>query len=267
MTTKQRARAFKVVVGYKNLEQLREKITEHGTIVNSEDCLDLPPKIYEKFYIELTDEQKIHYTALKKHLITELENSRVTVKIALTKILRLQQLVCGYLKDDDGEIHLIPHNRLQALDDILDEIRGKAIIWSPFRHDIKSIYNHLIKTYNKDQVLMYYGDTSQEDRDYAKRALRRGVRSRVKFLIGNPMVGGYGLNLTGVNTVIYYANSYDNEIRRQSEKRAHRIGQTKTVVYIDLVAKGTVDEKVLKALYNKKSIADLITATNWREFF
>lgn len=268
MSTKQQRRPFKVVVGYKNLERLRNKITRYGTIIKSEDCLDLPPRIYEKFYVDLTEEQQRHYTDLNKRLITELEDQkRVTVKIALTKILRLQQLLGGYLKDDDGVVHLVPHHRLKALDAVLDEIRGKVIIWSPFRHDIEEIYKHLVKAYDKETALKYYGDTKQDDRDIAKKAFRRGTRTKVRFLVGNPSVGGYGLNLTGANTVIYYSNSYDYEKRSQSEKRAHRIGQTRTVTYIDLVAPKTVDEKVLKALYNKKSISDMITATNWREFF
>lgn len=270
-SVRQQRRSIKVVVGYRNLEKLRREMTQYGTIIKSEDCLDLPPKIYEKFYVELTKEQIKHYNSLRKHAIAVLENEqRVTTKIALTKILRLHQLTCGYLMDDDGNVHGIPHNRLQALDSILDETGGKIIIWATYRHDVESIYNHLRKTYDGDEVLLYYGDTSQEERDKAKRALRRGVRSKVKIMVGNPMVGGYGLNLTGVNTVIYYSNNYDNEIRQQSEKRAHRIGQTNTVTYIDIIARGpvgiTVDEKICRTLEEKKNIADLITTGNWRDY-
>ena len=250
------------------MEKLRNYVTRYGTIVKSEDCLDLPPKIYEKFYVDLTSEQQTHYQSLRKHSITLLEKEKlVTAKIALTKLLRLHQLVCGHLKDDDGILHSIPHNRLKALDSIIDEIRGKVIIWATYRADIEAIYAHLVKTYSKEEVLLYYGSTSQEDRDTAKRAMRRGSKSKVKFLVGNPSVGGYGLNLTGVNTVIYYSNNFDNEIRQQSEKRAHRIGQTKTVTYIDLVAKKTIDEKILKTLLLKKDVSEMITAANWREFF
>ena len=250
------------------MERLRRVITRYGTIVNSEDCLDLPPKIYERFIVQMTDEQKVHYKALNKQLITELEGeSRVTVKIMLTKMLRLQQLLCGYLKDDDGVIHQVPHKRLEALDAILDETRGKAIIWTPYRHDIEAIYAHRVKGRDPEEVLTYYGDTTQEERAFAKKALKRGVRSKVKEFIGNPVVGGYGLNLTGANTVIYYANTYDAEVRNQSEKRAHRIGQTKSVTYIDLVVPKTVDEKAINALRDKKSISSMITATTWRDFF
>lgn len=261
-------RKFKIVVGYKNLGRLRSVITRYGTIVNSEDCLDLPPQVYEKYYVELTEEQWRIYRPLKQKLMAEIqEGALITVKIVLTKILRLQQLVCGYLKDDDGIVHHIPHNRLEALDAVLEEVRGKVIIWSPFRHDIEEVYDHLVESYGAEAVAKYYGETSQEDRIKAKKALKRGVKSKLRFLVGNPSVGGYGLNLTGANTVIYYANSYDAEKRNQSEKRAHRIGQTKTVTYIDIIAKKTVDEKAIKVLTNKKSLSNMITATNWKEFF
>ena len=267
MTTRDRPRSFKVVVGYKNLDLLRKTIGKYATIIKSEDCLDLPPKIYEKFYVELTEEQKTHYQQLKKISITEIEESMTTVKIALTKMLRLHQLICGHLTDDNGNIHNIPHNRINALDSIIDETRGKVIIWANYIPDIRAISEHLAKEHGRGSVYTYYGDTSQEKRDKAKKAFKKGSKDKTRFLIGNPTVGGYGLNLTGANTVIYYSNSFDGEVRNQSEKRAHRIGQTKTVTYIDLVAKKTVDEKILKALLLKKSVANLITESNWKEFF
>ena len=73
--------------------------------------------------------------------------------------------------------------------------------------------------------------------------------------MGQPRTGGYGITLTAANTVVYYSNSYDLEIRLQSEDRAHRIGQTNKVTYIDLVAPNTIDEKILQALRSKVDIA------------
>ena len=79
--------------------------------------------------------------------------------------------------------------------------------------------------------------------------------------------GGYGLTLTAANTVIYYANSYDLEIRLQSEDRAHRIGQEKSVTYIDIVADGTIDEKILDALRAKSNIASDVLGEETRKWF
>jgi SNF2 family DNA or RNA helicase len=76
--------------------------------------------------------------------------------------------------------------------------------------------------------------------------------------VGTPHAGGYGITLTAARAVLYYSNSYDLEKRLQSEDRAHRIGQTRSVLYVDLVARGTVDEKILEVLQRKLSLANLV---------
>ena len=76
-----------------------------------------------------------------------------------------------------------------------------------------------------------------------------------RFLVGNPTTGGFGLTLTAVNTVIYFSNNYNLEVRKQSEDRAHRLGQKGTVVYIDIVARNTLDEAIMKSLTSKGQIA------------
>jgi len=261
-------RQFKTIVGYKNLDNLKKAIEKYSFIVKKKDCLDLPPKIYQKCFVELTEEQKYHYDRLKKESFTQLsETSLVTTKIVLTKLLRLHQLVCGHLSDDDKNIHSIPHNRLFSLSSLLEEIEGKVIIWANYRASIEEIEVHLKKEYGNDRVLSYYGDTPQAMRDTARVAFKRGKDSIVKFLIGNPQTAGYGLDLTAATTVIYYSNSFDAEKRNQSEDRAHRIGQTESVTYIDMIAQGTIDEKILQALKAKKNLSDLITTSNWASFF
>jgi SNF2 family DNA or RNA helicase len=84
--------------------------------------------------------------------------------------------------------------------------------------------------------------------------------------VGHPKTGGYGLTLTAANTVIYYSNSYDLELRLQSEDRAHRIGQENKVTYIDLISPKTIDEKIVDALRNKIKIADLVLGEDAREW-
>ena len=87
-----------------------------------------------------------------------------------------------------------------------------------------------------------------------------------RFFLGNTQTGGYGITLTEASTVIYYSNNYDLEKRLQSEDRAHRIGQERSVTYIDLVCKDTVDEKIIKALRDKISLARAVTGDSWREW-
>jgi SNF2 family DNA or RNA helicase len=138
---------------------------------------------------------------------------------------------------------------------VIEETSGKAIIWSGYRHDIESIKLALQKEYGMAAVGTYYGDTDDEER-------RRVVRefqdpdSELRFFVGNPRTGGYGLTLTAASTVVYFSNSFDLEVRLQSEDRAHRIGQTKSVTYVDLFVPGTIDEKIVKALRAKIDIAN-----------
>ena len=90
--------------------------------------------------------------------------------------------------------------------------------------------------------------------------------SKVRFFIGNPQTGGYGITLTEAKAVIYYSNSYDLEKRLQSEDRAHRIGQKNKVTYIDMMADDTVDEKIVESLRNKVNIATEIMGEDLREW-
>ena len=85
------------------------------------------------------------------------------------------------------------------------------------------------------------------------------------FFVGNPKTGGYGLTLTSSHTVVYYSNDYSLEVRMQSEDRAHRIGQTNKVTYVDLIAEGTIDEKIVKALNNKIDLASQVMGEDARK--
>jgi SNF2 family DNA or RNA helicase len=112
---------------------------------------------------------------------------------------------------------------------------------------------------------MYYGGIPDDER---KRVLAefQDPDSEMRFFVGNPSTGGYGLTLTAAHTMIYYSNSFDLEKRLQSEDRAHRIGQTKNVTYIDLIAVGTVDEKIVKALRDKINIATQVMGEDFKQW-
>ena len=142
---------------------------------------------------------------------------------------------------DDGTTQQLKSNRLNELMDILDEVEGKAIIWAHWQKDIQIIKEALIKEYGPGSVVDYYGLTPQDQRDKNRYAFQND--SKVRFIVGTPQTGGYGITLTAANTVIYYSNGYDLEKRLQSEDRAHRIGQHKPVTYVDILAEETVDEK------------------------
>jgi SNF2 family DNA or RNA helicase len=116
-----------------------------------------------------------------------------------------------------------------------------------------------------NSVATYYGDTSADERQEIVTRFQDD-QDELRFFVGNPSTGGYGLTLTAANVVVYYSNSFDLEKRLQSEDRAHRIGQTKNVTYIDLIAVNTVDEKIVRALREKINIATQVLGEDIKEW-
>jgi len=246
--------SFKQIVGYRRLDELKEKLDRFAYRVKKEECLDLPDKLYVKREVDLTPEQLKYYNEMKAFAMAQIDGGLVSTVNALTQLMRLHQIVCGHVKLDDGTVIELPNKRMDELLSVVEETDGKLIIWANYRHDIEAIKLALSKEYGMNSVGMYYGDTEMDER---KRVLEefQNPDSEMRFFVGNPSTGGYGLTLTAANTMVYYSNSFDLEKRLQSEDRAHRIGQTKNVTYIDLIAVGTVDEKIVKALRAKIDIA------------
>jgi SNF2 family DNA or RNA helicase len=257
-------RSIQLVSGFKHLDELAEKLKPFSYRVLKEDCLDLPPKIYMKRNIELSAEQKKVYKEMKEKALATLHGKQITTMTALTQLMRLQQITCGHFVADDGTTQQIKSNRLNELMDILDEVEGKAIIWAHWQADIKNIIKEIKKVHGPGSVVDYYGLTPQDQRDKHREAFQND--SKVRYLVGTPQTGGYGITLTAANTVIYYSNGYDLEKRLQSEDRAHRIGQHKPVTYVDILAGETVDEKIVKALRKKINIASEVMGEELRDW-
>jgi SNF2 family DNA or RNA helicase len=257
-------RSIQLVSGFKNLAELSEKLQPFSYRVLKEDCLDLPGKIYMKRTVDLTAEQKKVYKQMKEEALAELHGKQITTMTALTQLMRLQQITCGHFVADDGTTQNIKSNRLGELMDILEEVEGKAIIWAHWQRDIQTIVKEIKKVHGPWSVVDYYGLTSQEDREKYRKRFQNDDKCR--FLVGTPQTGGYGITLHAANTVIYYSNGYDLEKRLQSEDRAHRIGQKKSVTYIDLIAEDTVDKKIQESLRKKINIASEVLGEELRSW-
>ena len=258
-------RRVQIVGGYQRLEELSKILKPFSDRVLKEDCLDLPEKTYVERQVELTDEQKKTYETMKSAALALLKGKMATAPHVLTQLMRLHQITCGHLKNDDDTITEIKNNRIASLLELLEETEGKAIIWANYVYDIKQIVSAISKKYGEDSIVQYYGAVPAEDRQ--KNIVKfQDPESPVKFFVGNPQTGGYGITLTAANNVIYYSNGYDLEKRLQSEDRAHRIGQKKAVTYIDLITPKTVDEKIRKALRKKINIATEIMGEELREW-
>jgi SNF2 family DNA or RNA helicase len=258
-------RRVQIVGSYQRLDELAEKLKPFSYRVLKEDCLDLPDKIYMKREIELTDEQKKAYYTMKSAALASVKGKISTAPHVLTQLMRLHQISCGHFKADDGTIQEFKNKRMEELLDLLEEMEGKVIIWANYVYDIKQIVKTISEEYGEDSIVQYYGEIESKKRqEYIDKF--QDPKSKVRFFVGNTQTGGYGITLTAASNVIYYSNSYDLEKRLQSEDRAHRIGQKKAVTYVDLITKGTVDEKIVKALRKKINIASAIMGEELKEW-
>jgi SNF2 family DNA or RNA helicase len=258
-------RKVSVIKSYQRLDELSKLIEPFSYRVLKEDCLDLPDKIYIKREIELTEEQLKLYQSMKLVAMAALKGKVVKAPHVLTQMMRLHQITCGHLKTESGEVINIENNRIKELLNVLEEVEGKVIIWANYIHDIENIVEAVKKEHGNDSVVQYYGAIESDQRQKSIEKFQ-DPRSPVRFFVGNPQTGGYGITLTEANTVIYYSNGYDLEKRLQSEDRAHRIGQKKSVTYIDLIAEKTVDEKIVKALRKKINIASEVLGEELRSW-
>jgi SNF2 family DNA or RNA helicase len=258
-------RSVQIVVGYRNLSELTEKIKPFSYRCLKDDCLDLPEKTYMKRSIQMTDEQQKIYRQMKEMALAYLNGKQVTTATVITQLMRLHQITCGHFASDDGEIQEVKNNRIGELMNVLDEIEGKAIIWAHYRHDIETIVKEVEKKYGSNSIVTYYGDTTTEDRQKAIKQIQ-DLSGPTRFLVGTPQTGGYGITLTAASTMVYYSNGYDLEKRQQSEARIDRIGQKKNMTYVDIICEETIDEKIVKALRKKVNIATQIMGEELREW-
>lgn len=255
---------IQLVADYKNLEEYKKMLKKFCFIAKTEDCIDLPEKVYLTRHVDLTAEQQRLYKQIKEEAIAMLSESDViTVPMILTQNIRCQQIVNGIFKTDDNRTLKIKHNRLKVLKEIIDETDEKVLIYSEIVDSIKEIRDFLIEEYGPESVVTYFGETSREDRSDAKKQIREGD---ARFFITNK-TGAHGLTLVQITLMVMYDSSYDAEIDNQVQKRIHRIGQTSTVRYIRMIAKGTVDERKKKVLDSKRKLSSFLVESNWKELF
>ena len=258
-------RAIKKVSRYRNLDKLGAVLKTFSTQILREECVDLPPKIYKKLYVEMTPKQQKLYDTLRDEAIIEFEQGSLEVTNILTQIIKLHQIACGQLKLDDQTYVSVENNRIPALLDVLEDYEGKVLIWANYRQTLQDVLKALREVYGDEAVVGYYGGVPDAVRQAAVKNFQ-DPNHPLRFFVANPQSAGFGLTLTQARLCIYYSNSYNLEHRLQSEDRAHRIGQTGSVTYIDLVSHDTVDERIIQALRDKKNIATEVMGNNWKKW-
>jgi len=256
-------REVPIIVGYRDAEDLQRRIAPHSFRVRLEDCYDLPPSTYAFREVPLTDEQKRIYKELKQFATAKLSGEKhVTATIVISQILRMHQVLCGHVRDEEGGWHTIPEKRTEALIELLEDYDGKAIIWCSYDHDIKKVSEALAKEFDC-KVARFWGG-NRATREDEERSFKTDPSCR--FIVATAAAGGRGRTWDCADLVVYYSSTSDLEHRSQSEERPKGVGKTKSIGYIDLIAPGTVEEKFIKALRDKIDLAAIINGDTWREW-
>jgi SNF2 family DNA or RNA helicase len=274
-------REIQVVTGYKRLDELNQKLMAFSSRVTRAQCADMPPKIYQKELFDLTKIQRKKYEDMRKDALAEVRGEFVSAPLALTRLLRLQQITSNHLPVDGGftpcshcmgegcekchDTGMVEEDkrvvavdtetdaRADAFRRVIERTGGQGIVWARFKPDVDAAIC-VLESLGK-RVGRYDGSTSSEERTAAKDGFQRGD---VDVIVGSARAGGRGIDLSCANFVIYYSQDWSLRMRRQSEDRAQSLKKTESVLYIDLVATDTVDEKVLETLRNNKGFADLV---------
>ena len=259
-------RQYDELKSYRNLSELKSLIEPHSYRITKKECLDLPKKIYTKRYFKLTEKQRKVYDTVKEDFILDInDRKQIPLPMALTRLMKLQQITSNFafVSEDKSQAIDDKNPRLDLLLDIIEDTPPdqSIIIWCRFRNDIQQI-KKLLDDKSITNVT-YDGSTSGQKRAVN---LKLFQDKKIRVFIANPATAAEGLNLYVASTVIYYSNSFKYGDRKQSEDRAHRIGQSENVLYYDLIAENTLDSKIIKVLLDKQELANIITGDNLKEW-
>ncbi len=243
---------------YRNLDKLAALLAPHTFRVLKKECVDLPDKIYKTITFEMTSSQWEKYKLAEDEYRLEYKGEETPVA-RLAVAGKLCQITSGYYlhPDSDEPVRIEGENpKMNLLKEwvrsIVDQ-GGQVIVWARYTVQIHDI----AKAMDEEGIVhaTYYGETDDEGRTMAIDGFQEG---RIKVFIGNQQAGGTGITLTRGDYVIYFSNTFRLRDRLQSEDRAHRIGRTEKVVYLDFAAQDTIDEKIVQVLSDKQEISELI---------
>jgi len=240
----------KQVTSFKNLDQL-ETLMRTITCRVSKDVLDLPPQTHVTYHRTLSAEAQRIYRDLEEDFVAQVKDGTITAANAMVKLLRLQQVAGGWVKTDDGQYHRVDSAKQELLRDTLEDIGPSeaVVVFCRFHADMDAVH----------EACRALGCQSLElsgRQDDLKR-WQEGEAPVLAVQIGS---GGIGIDLSRAHYSIYYSLSFSLGEYDQALSRVHRPGQTRPVEHIHLVAKGTVDEKIMRALEKRAEVIQAILA-------
>jgi len=242
----------------KDMEPVLTKIiADKSMAVKKSECLDLPPLVKKQVFTEMGSDQKKMYESMRKNLVAYLDSGEAVVaNLALTKALRLQQIVAGFCVTDEGATVRFEKNpRLDALIEMLEDLtpNHKVIVWTVFKETYAMIGEALTKA-GINHVFIH-GEVPTKERYDIVDAFNNDKDVRV--LVGNPGAGGIGINLIASDISIWYSRNFSLEQDVQAEARNYRGGSEihEKVTRIDMVCSESIDEKVLESLASKQDLS------------
>ncbi|HEX2614468.1 MAG TPA: helicase-related protein, partial [Nitrososphaera sp.] len=222
------------------------------------------PTTYSKWEVEMTPEQEKAYREMKEHATTMLANEKhVTATVVIAQIMKLHQILCGHVKDEENVEHFLPENKTPDLLEILEDYSGKAIIWFSYDTDLRKVEKVLKEEYGDGCLARFWGGNTKT-RDAEEKLFKNDPKCR--FMLATPDSGGMGRTWDMADLAIYYSSKDNLEHRDQSEQRTMGRDKTRGVDVIDMVCPGTVEIKILEALRNKINMASVINGDTWREW-
>ena len=243
-------------------ETFNNKVKETAAHAKKEECLDLPPLVRKPIYMDLSAKQLKAYQALKKNFIAEVEGGHCVARLAITKALRLQEIVSGYITTESSEGErknsFKDNPRAEALRELLSELtpHSKVLVWAVFKKNYETIRQVCAQI--GVRYVEIHGEVSSKNRDLALDEFNNV--DDVRVFIGHPGSGGIGINLVSASYSIFYSRGFSLEYDIQAEARNYRAGAEvhSKITRIDLVAPNTIDEFILKKLKDKQEIGDKI---------
>lgn len=262
------SRTVKTVVGYKNTSELWQKIEPYSYRVRADDCLDLPEATYRVWSTEMTDDQRKVYNGLRDEALAAVGDQFASATAVITQMLRLHQVANGFVTTETGETVRLPHRKTEDLLTVLDASgEQKAVIWAHYHACVHEIVEALSKEYGPRSVVQYHGHVDAAGRQEARERFARDPECR--WFVGTQATGGRGLNdLVVARAAFYYANSFDLELRLNSEARTRRKGSERhgSVSYTDMIVQDTVESKIVHALRRKLDVAAAVVADGPRRW-
>jgi len=243
-------RSFPKIERFKNLDELKENYEKFASVIKKEDCLDLPPISWRVVPVPLTPVQRRHYDQLRKEFITVIKGEVVTAKIVIAMINKALQICSGQIKAADGTYIDIPTNRIEVLQELVEECAGQTIVWTAFVNNAVAIG----KVFGSEALLLPSGLTL----DQRQTILGRFKSGEGKILVANPASAGHGLTLTNSSNMIHFSRSFNYEHRAQADARIHRIGQNNPCLVTDLLDPDTLEKKVVQILTMREQMAEFM---------